>query len=73
MQNVSERLYKPKSLHVDLQSGEQMQQLFPECFLVLEGFQHVPLNQDVERRSKERMCALYSQVLKCWQLSRSVT
>lgn len=70
--NISEALYRQRSFHVDLQSGEQIQQF---CFLnafvwLWKGSQEVPLNQDVRRKSKQRLCALYSQVVKCWQLSR---
>lgn len=70
--NISGALYRQRSFHVDLQSGEQIQQFcFLNSFILFwKGSQQVPLNPDVKRKSKQRFCALYSEVVKCWQLSR---
>lgn len=71
VQNISEGLYRQKSSQVDLQSGEQIQQFyFLNAFILFWKGLQVPLNQDVKRKSKQRLCARYSQVVKCWQLSR---
>lgn len=70
--NISEVLYRQKNFHVDLQTGEQVQQFYFLSAFVLfwKGSSKCRWNQDVKRKSKQRLCALYSQVVRCWQLSR---